>query len=181
MKLHLYKVLLWDREQQPIFLSAFENATVMTERDLRKEFVRAWESGKIPTELKNDFINDPDYKKENWDDIDNLSAGTMVDIMNEIYNYNCSYYYYILETDIEVPVEEKQDIKVDIDIKVILNGTPTYLVGECILNYASVVVGDFYVGGNVYTVNALFDMDTEVKELVITDSNDTIINTIKGV
>lgn len=72
-------------------------------------------------------------------------------------------------------------MKVDIDIKVILNGTPTYLVGENILNYASVVVGDFYVGGNVYTVNALFDMDTEVKELVITDSNDIIINTIKGV
>ena len=79
----------------------------MTERDLREEFVRAWENSKIPTELKFDFINDPDYKKENWDDIGNLRIGTMIDIMNEIYNYTCGDGYYILETDIEVDIPRK--------------------------------------------------------------------------
>ena len=104
MNLHLYKVIALDDYSNEDDLSKTQ---VMTERDLREEFVRAWENGKIPTELKYDFINDPDYKKENWDDIGNLSAGTMVDIMNEIYNYTCGDGYYILETDIEVDIPRK--------------------------------------------------------------------------
>lgn len=107
MNLHLYKVIALDDYSNEDDLSKTQ---VMTERDLREEFVRAWENGKIPTELKFDFINDPDYKKENWDDIGNLSAGTMVDIMNEIYNYTCGDGYYILETDIEVDIPRKQTV-----------------------------------------------------------------------
>lgn len=104
MNLHLYKVIALDDYSNEDDLSKTQ---VMTERDLREEFVRAWENGKIPTELKFDFINDPDYKKENWDDIGNLRIGTMVDIMNEIYNYTCGDGYYILETDIEVDLPHK--------------------------------------------------------------------------
>lgn len=104
MNLHLYKVIALDDYSNEDDLSKTQ---VMTERDLREEFVRAWENGKIPTELKFDFINDPDYKKENWDDIGNLRIGTMVDIMNEIYNYTCGDGYYILETDIEVGIPRK--------------------------------------------------------------------------
>lgn len=104
MNLHLYIVIALDDYSNGDDLSKTQ---VMTERDLREEFVRAWENGKIPTELKFDFINDPDYKKENWDDIGNLHIGTMVDIMNEIYNYTCGDGYYILETDIEVDLPHK--------------------------------------------------------------------------
>ena len=104
MNLHLYKVIALDDYSNEDDLSKTQ---VMTERELREEFVRAWENSKIPTELKFDFINDPDYKKENWDDIGNLRIGTMIDIMNEIYNYTCGDGYYILETDIEVDIPRK--------------------------------------------------------------------------
>lgn len=104
MNLHLYKVIALDDYSNEDDLSKTQ---VMTERDLREEFLRAYNNGKIPTELKFDFINDPDYKKENWDDIGNLRIGTMVDIMNEIYNYTCGDGYYILETDIEVDIPRK--------------------------------------------------------------------------
>lgn len=54
-----------------------------------------------------EFIEEPDYANENWDDISKLSIGMMVDIMNEIYNYTCGDGYYILETDIEVDIPHK--------------------------------------------------------------------------
>lgn len=72
-------------------------------------------------------------------------------------------------------------MKVDIDIRTILNGTPTYLVGKDIYNYDSVIIADFTVMDDIYTVNAVVDLDNGVKEPVITNADGIIINTIKGV
>lgn len=69
-------------------------------------------------------------------------------------------------------------MKLEIDIRTILNGTATYLVGQDISNYRSVIIGDFEVLGKKYTVNAVFDLETEVQQPVITDENDIIINEI---
>lgn len=72
-------------------------------------------------------------------------------------------------------------MKVDIDIRTMLNGTPTHLVGKDIYNYDSVIVADFVVDGKVYTVNTVFELDNGIKEPVITNADGIIINKIKGV
>lgn len=69
-------------------------------------------------------------------------------------------------------------MQLEIDIRTILNGTATYLVGQDILNYRSVIIGDFEVLGKKYTVNAVFDLETEVQQPVVTDENGIIINEI---
>lgn len=69
-------------------------------------------------------------------------------------------------------------MQLEIDIRTILNGTATYLVGQDILNYRSVIIGDFEVLGKTYTVNAVFDLETEVQQPVVTDENGIIINEI---
>lgn len=73
----------------------------------------AYNNGKIPHELIEDYKVDPDYSNENWDDIGNLRIGTMIDIMNDICNYNCGDGYYILEVDVDMPrkLMEQKDIK----------------------------------------------------------------------
>ena len=99
MNLRLYKVLRYEPDYA---VDTVDAIMVMTEKELRKEFVWAYNNGHIPRELIADYFNDPDYKKENWDDINNLSIGTMIDMMNDIGNYECGEGYYILETDVEV-------------------------------------------------------------------------------
>lgn len=69
-------------------------------------------------------------------------------------------------------------MQLEIDIRTILNGTATYLVGQDISNYRSVIISDFEVLGKTYTVNAVFDLETEVQQPVVTDENDIIINEI---
>lgn len=68
--------------------------------------------------------------------------------------------------------------KVEMDVQTMLNGAPTCMVGHSIYEYASVYVATFHVGKKEYTINAVFDLDTEIKELVICDSSETIINKI---
>lgn len=99
MNLHLYKVWRID-DSDPN--DPCESVIVMTEKDLRKEFMMAYNEGGIPQELMSDFKQDSDYKKEDWNDIGNLRVGTMIDIMNEICNYIPGVGYYITETDVEV-------------------------------------------------------------------------------
>lgn len=99
MNLHLYKVWKID-DSDPN--DPCESVIVMTEKDLRKEFMMAYNEGGIPEELMSDFKQDSDYKKEHWNDIGNLRVGTMIDIMNEICNYIPGVGYYITETDVEV-------------------------------------------------------------------------------
>lgn len=99
MNLHLYKVWRID-DSDPN--DPCESVIVMTEKDLRKEFIMAYNEGGIPQELLTCFKEDNDYKNENWNDIGNLRVGTMIDIMNEICNYIPGVGYYITETDVEV-------------------------------------------------------------------------------
>ena len=68
------------------------------------------------------------------------------------------------------------DIK--INIQSILKDTPSYMVGEEVIEYASVYVASFTQDNKNYTINAVFDTDTEVKELVIANDDDIIINEI---
>lgn len=102
MKIHLYKVLNMGNCDMGNGNDVLETTRVMTEKDLRNEFLLAYNGGYFPQELINDFKNDPDYSKEYWDDMGNLSAGTMIDMMNSICDYVCGDGYYILETDIEI-------------------------------------------------------------------------------
>lgn len=99
MKVHLYKVIKLDDYSNE---SDLEKMQVMTENDLRREFVWAYDNGRIPHDLIYDYQRDPDYKDEYWDEVGNLKAGTMVDMLNDICNYTCGDGYYILETDIEL-------------------------------------------------------------------------------
>lgn len=99
MKVHLYKVIKLDDYSND---SDLEKMQVMTENDLRREFVWAYDNGRIPHDLVCDYQKDPDYKDEHWDDMGNLKAGTMVDMLNDICHYTCGDGYYILETDIEL-------------------------------------------------------------------------------
>lgn len=99
MKIHLYKVLdISDYEN----CDDLEKTQVMTEKDLRKEFLWAYNNDKIPHELIDDYKSNPDYSKENWNDMGNLRIGTMIDMLNDITNYVCDEGYYILETEIEL-------------------------------------------------------------------------------
>lgn len=100
MKIHLYKV--WRIDDYSNNDDPCDRVIVMTEKDLREEFMIAYNEGGIPQELLNDFKQDDDYKTENWDDIENIKIGTMVDMLNEICNYIPGIGYYILETDIEI-------------------------------------------------------------------------------
>lgn len=68
------------------------------------------------------------------------------------------------------------DIK--INIQSILKDTPSYMVGEEVIEYASVYVASFTQDNKNYTINAVFDFDTEVKELVIANDDDIIVNEI---
>ena len=101
MKLHLYKVFdlttINDSGESPM-----DCCRVMTDKELRREFLFAYDQGGIPQDLIDDYKTDPDYKAENWNDMGNLRIGTMVDMLNDIPNYVCGEGYYILETDVEV-------------------------------------------------------------------------------
>lgn len=99
MNLHLYKV--WSVEDSNPD-DPCDSVRVMTEKDLRREFLWAYNHGRIPHELIDDYKADNDYKKENWNDMGNLRVGTMIDMLNDIYNYCPREGYYILETDVEV-------------------------------------------------------------------------------
>jgi len=68
------------------------------------------------------------------------------------------------------------DIK--INIQSILKSTPSYMVGKEVIEYASVYVASFTQDDKNYTINAVFDTDTEVKELVIANDDDIIVNEI---
>lgn len=99
MKIHLYKVIKLDDYSNEDDL---EKTQVMSEKELRKEFAWALDYGKIPEQLIVDYQTDPDYTKENWKDMTSLSIGTIIDMMNDICNYDCGGGYYILETDVEL-------------------------------------------------------------------------------
>lgn len=100
MNLHLYQVFdLTDINDYGA--SPMDCCRVMTDKDLRKEFLWAYNHDKIPHELIDDYKENPDYKRENWNDIGNLRIGTMIDMLNDIPNYVCGEGYYILETDVE--------------------------------------------------------------------------------
>ena len=101
MKIHLYEVFnltdINDSGESPM-----DCCRVMTEKDLRKEFLWAYNHGRIPHELIDDYKSDPDYSKENWNDMGNLRIGTIIDMLNDIPSYVCGEGYYILETEIEL-------------------------------------------------------------------------------
>lgn len=107
MNLHLYKVVDMGNCDMDNGNDVLDAVRVMTEEDLRKEFMWAYNNGKIPHELIDDYKADPDYSKENWNDMGNLRVGAMIDMMNDICNYDCGGGYYILETDVDVDIPRK--------------------------------------------------------------------------
>lgn len=101
MKLHLYKVLGFNPDmEQPQGFDAVDSIMVLTADGLREEFLRAYNSGYISYDIISDYEKDPDYQKEDWNDIGNLSCGTMADIMNDLAMYNARFWYYVCETDV---------------------------------------------------------------------------------
>lgn len=112
MNLHLYKVWRID-DSNPN--DPCESVIVMTEKDIREEFLTAYNEGGIPEELIEDFEQDSDYKKEKWNDVEKLRVGTMIDMLNEICNYIPGVGYYITETDVDVePNKEMLDKWLDV-------------------------------------------------------------------
>ena len=102
MKLHLYKVLNMENCDMDNGYDAMDAVQVMSEKELRTEFAWALDNGKLPEQLIVDYQVDPDYTKENWKDMTSLSIGTVIDMLNDICNYDCGGGYYILETDVEL-------------------------------------------------------------------------------
>lgn len=72
-------------------------------------------------------------------------------------------------------------MKLDIDIKIILNGTPTYLVGWDSCKLDSVFITHFYYRGKEYKICGILEKPAGLALPVITDENDIIINKIKGI
>lgn len=101
MNLHLYIVFDLTRINED-GEHPMDVCRVLTDKTLRQEFLWAYDNGRIPHELIDDYKADPDYKKENWNDMGNLRIGTMIDMLNSITNYVCRTGYYINETDVEV-------------------------------------------------------------------------------
>lgn len=102
MRIHLYKVLNMENCDMDNGYDAMDAVQVMSEKELRTEFAWALDNGKLPEQLIVDYQVDPDYTKENWKDMTSLSIGTMIDMLNDICNYDCGGGYYILETDVEL-------------------------------------------------------------------------------
>lgn len=104
MKIKLYKVLDMGNCDMDNGNDVMDAVVVMTEKELRNEFLWAYNNGKIPQELIDDYAGDPDYCDELDDnpELKDLKIGTIIDIMNDICNYDCGNGYYILETDIEI-------------------------------------------------------------------------------
>ena len=103
MKIHLYNVFDL-QEINETGESPMDNLRTMTEQELRAEFDWALNHGKIPHELIDDYGGDPDYCDELDDnpELKDLKIGTIIDMLNDIGNYECGTGYYILETDIEI-------------------------------------------------------------------------------
>lgn len=106
MNLHLYIVFDLTRINED-GEHPMDVCRVLTDKTLRDEFLWAYNNGRIPHELIDDYKGDPDYKTENWDDMGNLRIGTMIDMLNDIANYECGTGYYITETDVEVELNRK--------------------------------------------------------------------------
>lgn len=105
MKITLYKVFDLS-EINEYGTDPMDCCDVMTEDALRDEFLLAYNNGKIPHELVEDYKTNPDYNDENWEDIGNLKIGTMVDMLNDIQNYDLESGYNILETDVEIKIKD---------------------------------------------------------------------------
>ena len=103
MNLHLYKVVDMGNCDMDNGEDVLDATRVMTEKDLRKEFEWALKHKYIPEQLIKDYKQDPNYSSEDWKQPEtSLKIGTIVDIMNDICNYQSGIGYYILETDIDV-------------------------------------------------------------------------------
>ena len=107
MNLHLYKVVDMGNCDMDNGNDVMDAVRVMTEKELRKEFMWAYNNGYIPQDLLHDYQQSNDYHNENWEDMGNLRIGTMIDIMNDICNYSCGDGYYIIETDVDVNIPRK--------------------------------------------------------------------------
>ena len=106
MNLHLY--IVFDlTDINDCGASPMDCCRVMTDKTLRQEFLWAYNHEKIPHELIDDYKADNDYKNEDWTDMGNLRVGTMIDMLNDITNYECGTGYYIDETDVEVELNRK--------------------------------------------------------------------------
>lgn len=61
------------------------------------------------------------------------------------------------------------------NISEILNTTPAYYAGHKLTEYASVYVATFFVPFRNYTINAIFDIESDDKRLVIADDETDVI------
>jgi hypothetical protein len=67
---------------------------------------------------------------------------------------------------------------IPMDIETILARTPAEWVGHDAYEFACVSVGEFVADGRTYTIQAIFDLDTDIKDLAICDDSRQIINAL---
>lgn len=68
--------------------------------------------------------------------------------------------------------------KLDFDIDEILRETPAAFVGRPLYELCSIYVATFHVGDDEYTLQAVFDLESDTQALVVANADETIINKI---
>lgn len=100
MKIRVYKIAVLDAIEHDSY-SLVESVKVVDKNGLRDEFLNVFNNDGFSKAELLDYKEDPDYAKENWDDMTNLSAGTMIDMLNDMVDYG-GLYYLVLETDLTI-------------------------------------------------------------------------------
>lgn len=96
MKIRLYKFI--DLGDQDTRYEIFDATQVITEKELRKIFFNMVKNRIISQKEIDDYRADPDYKLDG----DFTKIGTIIDMINDICNYNVEQYYIVQEIDVEI-------------------------------------------------------------------------------
>lgn len=96
MKVRLYKFI--DLGDQDTRYEIFDAVEVLNEQQLRTVFYKMIRNRIISQKEIDDYRADPDYKLDG----DNTAIGTVIDMINDISNYNVEQYYIVSEIDVEI-------------------------------------------------------------------------------
>ena len=94
VKLKLYKFI--DMGDQDTRYEIFDAVQILTEEELRKQFFYMIENRIISQKEIDDYRADPDYKLDGGF----TKIGTIVDMINDICNYNAEQYYIVQEINL---------------------------------------------------------------------------------
>lgn len=96
MKQRLYKFI--DLGDQDTRYEIFDAVQVLTEKELRSVFYNMVKNRIISQKEIDDYKADPDYKLDG----DFTQIGTIIDMINDICNYNTAQYFIVGEIDVEI-------------------------------------------------------------------------------